>query len=161
MTPQEQANRALAGKFWHYTAIGDRQNLLDLLTDDCVFKIGVGRSEGIVPYHGTYTGRTEITSYLDKARSNRLRPACRHEPLVPGETAKPFEQGDSPDGLLVQGNTVVGKGVIHDLFPDKNEMHESDFMLIVRVDEQQQKVNYFQMFFDTAAVAFAWLHAKR
>jgi hypothetical protein len=160
MTPQEQANRDLAGKFWHYTAIGDRTRLLGILTDDCVFKIGVGQSEKIVPYHGTFTGLAEIGTYLDKARADRLREECKHDSLVPGETAKSFKHQADPDGLMVHGNSVVGMGVIHDLFADRTEMHTSDFILILRIDEQQQKVNFFQIFFDTAAVAFAWLHKK-
>ena len=158
MTPQEQKNRQLVADFWHYTATGQPDKVITLLADDCVFKIGVGKSERVVPYHGVYQGLEEIKTYLKKSRKGRFRAECDVRPLVPDETPKPMKQEASPEGLLVQGNTVVGLAAIVELFPDRAPMDRCDAILLLKVDEDSGKIQFFQLFLDTAAPMIAHLN---
>ena len=158
MTPEEAANRELVAKFWHYTATGQQDKIIELVTDDCMFKVGVGKSERAVPYHGTYRGVEQIKEYLEKARRGRLRTECSVNPVVPGEVPKPMKEEPSPLGLLAHGDTVVGIGEIVDLFPDHTPMHKSEIAVVVRVDQNAQKISSFQLFLDTAAPMLAHLH---
>ncbi len=151
MTRQEEANRSLAAKLLQYYSSNDHKNLLTMLTDDCVFKIGDGKSVGTVPYHGTFTGPKEIGGYLATRQQNTVRSRC--EIARPGN--KPPPQFD-PQELLVSGDTVVALGSLTDTFKDGRPMHDTDFALVFHIDEKQQKVRLFRYFLDTAAAVAAW-----
>lgn len=162
MTEQERKNRALAAKLLEHYQRNDHTGLLDLVTADCEFRIGAGKSQGVVPYHGTHVGHDQITAYLHKRRQHSIRDNndCILEPL--GPTSPPPHPVDHPDEparaaqFLVQGDTVVTIGHLADKFSDGSPMHDSDFVLVFRIDEKQGKIRFFQYFFDTASVMEAW-----
>lgn len=162
MTEQERKNRSLAeGLLEHYQR-NDHAGLLGLLTADCEFRIGAGKSQGVVPYHGTHKGHGEITNYLHKRRQNSMRRnnECIRTPLGGQPPAAPPGAGSTgstqPAEFLVHGDTVVAIGHLTDRFPDGSQMHDSDFVLVFRVDEGQGKIRFFQYFFDTAGAMEAW-----
>lgn len=157
MPTQEDLNRDLAARFWRCHAKGDRQGYLDTLTDDCVFKIGVGKSEGVVPFHGTYRGKSNIETWLDSIRQHRIREYCEDVP-VPPNSPNPASHDPRPDKLLVGPGMVAGIGTIRDQFKDGTKMLTSDFVLLLHIDEKQQKIKEVQFFQDTAASMVAWLH---
>jgi len=167
MTEQERKNRALAAKLLEHYERNDHAGLLGLVTADCEFRIGAGKSQGIVPYHGTHVGHDQITAYLQKRRQHSTRASndCILEPLGPPSTPPPPPPPHDPDParaaqFLVHGDTVVTIGHLTDKFPDSTPMHDSDFVLVFRIDEKQGKIRFFQYFFDTAGAMEAWRHRK-
>lgn len=161
MTEQERKNRALAAKLLEHYQRNDHTGLLDLVTADCEFRIGAGKSQGVVPYHGTHVGHDQITAYLHKRRQNSMRDNndCILEPLGPASGQTHAEDQSEPARaaqFLVQGDTVVTIGHLADKFSDGSPMHDHDFVLVFRIDEKQGKIRFFQYFFDTAGVMEAW-----
>lgn len=175
MTEQETRNRKLAASLLTHYARNDHAGMRHLLTDDCEFRIGVGKSEGIVPYHGRHVGHDEIGAYLQKRRQHSMRDECILSP--PGQNPAPRggggtepepatgtpDAGRQHDGeshpverFLVHGDTVVAIGHLKDKFANSDPMHDTDFVLVFRIDETQGKICFFQYFFDTAAAVHAW-----
>ncbi|MGA9867237.1 MAG: hypothetical protein WBQ75_12460 [Acetobacteraceae bacterium] len=162
MTEQERKNRSLAESLLKHYQGNEHAGLLGLLTADCEFRIGVGKSQGIVPYHGSHKGHEDITNYLHKRRQNSMRNnnECIRVPLG-GQPSPTQPSGDSAGStqrpeFLVHGDTVVAIGRLTDRFQDGSLMHESDFVLVFRIDEGQGKIRFFQYFFDTAGAMEAW-----
>jgi ketosteroid isomerase-like protein len=158
MTPREEENRKIVSSFWYFFANQDVDNILALLTDDCEFKIGVGRSEGVVPYHGIYRGIEQIRSYLDKAWKGRFRPECMIVVHTGENRPKPIDEDPDPAGLIVTNNVVVGLARIKEVFPDWSPMAEGDIAMVFRINEREDKIFFFQFFTDTAAPMLAFLN---
>jgi ketosteroid isomerase-like protein len=169
LTDQEHANRKLAASLLDRYKHNDHEGILALVTEDCVFTIGAGKSQGIVPYHGQHTGHEKIAGYLRKRHTHSDRDECLIKPPQSNATAPKSPPGQNDiDGhaaahdlplherLIVQGNVVVAIGRLRDKFADGNHMHESDFAIVFQIDESQQKISSFQYFLDTEAVADAW-----
>jgi ketosteroid isomerase-like protein len=167
LTEQEFANRKLAASLLDRYAHNDHDGILALVTEDCVFTIGAGKSQGIVPYHGEHTGHEKIAGYLRKRRTHSDRDECLIKP--PGvattpatpsqnETERHATSAKTPlhERMIVQGNVVVAIGRLRDKFADGSHMHETDFAIVFQVDESQQKISNFQYFFDTEGAADAW-----
>ena len=163
MTDREHRNRELAADLLDRYAHNDHGGILSLLTEDCVFNIGAGKSEGIVPYHGVHTGHEKIAGYLRKRHTNSRRDECIIKRPTPAGTQSLPQSGEKAesarprqDEFLVHRNTVVAIGRLRDQFADGSHMHESDFVLVLKIDEEQDKISSFHYFLDTAAVAEAW-----
>ena len=144
-TPQEEKNRELIALIYKYHAAEQDEQLLDLLTDDCVYVIGAGDSETTVPYHGRYEGKEQIAAYLAQKRRLMVRPFC---------------------GLLGQvildGPWVVCMGTIEDQFKaSRFRIVRCPFLQVWAVDEVQNKVFLMEYFIDTAAVKSAWQEGMR
>jgi ketosteroid isomerase-like protein len=162
MTEQEHKNRALAHSLLEHYQRNDHAGLLRLLTENCEFRIGAGKSQGVVPYHGVHVGHDQITGYLQKRRQHSARDDCILEPPggAPKPAPQPQRQGSRVEQLLVHGDTVVAIGHLADRFSDGRHMHDSDFVLVFRIDEKQEKIKSFQYFFDTAGAMEAWRQHK-
>jgi ketosteroid isomerase-like protein len=171
LTDQELANRKLAANLLDRYKHNDHDGILALVTEDCVFTIGAGKSQGVVPYHGEHAGHEKIAGYLRKRRTYSDRDECLIKPPVSGAPSpeSPPSQNDtdkhatSPtiplhERLIVQANVVVAIGRLRDRFADGTHMHETDFVIVFQIDEPQQKISSFQYFLDTEAVADAWRH---
>jgi hypothetical protein len=170
MTEQEDANRKLAATLLSHYGDNDHQGILGCLTENCLFKIGAGESEGVVPYHGIHQGHAQIAGYLRKRQSNMQRNKCELTPPGGGSepTPAPGEPSSVPSQerahprvplhkkLLVHGDTVVAIGHLVDHFDDGSHLHESDFVIVFRIDEKQRKIRSFEYFVDTAAIMQAW-----
>jgi len=140
---QEEANRVLVDKFYALHEAGDDKRLLELLTDDCVYCIGVGTSEDTVPYHGIYRGKAQIAAYLAKKRRLTLRPFC-------GLLTR----------ALVDGPFVICIGEVEDEFhTSRYRIHKCRFMQFFIVNESENKISRMEYFVDTAATQAAWLAA--
>jgi hypothetical protein len=164
MTTQEHDNRKLAAELLDCYARNDHDGIIGLVTDDCEFVIGAGKSQGIVPYHGLHVGHEEIRGYLRKRRANSMRDECIIKPQ--GQAAPPpAPSADAPakpaevpmhDRFIAQGNVVVAIGSLKDKFADGQDMHATDFVIVFYIDETQKKVSGFHYFFDTEGAATAW-----
>ena len=148
MATQDETNRDLAVSFWTSFTNRDRQAYSSLITDDCVLKIGIGGSEGTVPYHGTFSGRAQIDTWLDTVGATRKRVSCKQDPTG----------ADIPvaANLMSGPGIVCGTGTVVDQFVDGTPMCTSEFALVLHIDEQQNKIKGVQWFMDTAAVLLAW-----
>jgi len=155
----------------HYTN-GRNDELIGLLTKDCEFRIGAGASAGIVPYHGVHQGHEQIRDYLTKRSHNSKRPpkamggnncalrrpgtpAPEVDAPAPGSST-PGSHGRRQDHLLVDDDIVVAFGRLQDQFRDGSHMHETDFVLLFGIDQEQRKIRFFYYFLDTAAAMAAW-----
>jgi ketosteroid isomerase-like protein len=139
-TPQEVKNLELVALFYEYHENKRDEDLLGLLTDDCVYVIGAGASEGTVPYHGLYRGKDQIAAYLEKKRSFTVRPFCGFR-----------------TNSLVDGPFVVCIGVVEDEFrTSRYRVHRCPFLQFFVVDEELNKISRMEYFVDTAATAAAW-----
>lgn len=159
MAEQEPKSISLARRLLEHYQRDDHAGLVGLLTPDCEFRIGAGKSQGVVPYHGTHKGHDEIKAYLHKRRqhSSRRNNECIREPLGGQASGSPQESASArPTEFLAHGDTVVAIGHLTDRFADGSHMHDSDFVLVFRVDEKQEKIRFFQYFFDTAGAMEAW-----
>jgi ketosteroid isomerase-like protein len=172
MTEQERNNRKLGAKLLECYAKNDHDGIIDLVTSDCVFMIGAGKSQGVVPYHGMHTGHEKIRGYLRKRHANSTRDECLIKPQAqpaaasPKAPDEPDEQSDQQklplhERFIVQGNVVVAIGRLKDKFADGRDMHETDFVIVFHVDEEQEKISSFQYFFDTEGAAHAWRKSGR
>ena len=167
LTEQEHRNRRLAAELLSRYQHNDHDGILGLLTDDCVFNIGAGKSQGIVPYHGVHDGHEKISGYLRKRRANVNRDECLIKPAASGATPHQ-EQSDGSDTqwnasnmptherLVVYGSVVVAIGHLKDSFNDGKPMHETDFAIVFQIDQEQNKIRGFHYILDSEGVADAW-----
>jgi ketosteroid isomerase-like protein len=161
---QERKNLALAKSLLEHYQKNDHVGLLGLLTTDCEFRIGAGKSQAIVPYHGKHVGHQAITGYLQKRHQNSMRrnDECIREPLggQPAPQAPDASESAQAAEFFAHGDTVVAMGHLTDRFHDGSHMHDSDYVLVFRIDEKQAKIRFFQYFFDTAGAMEAWRERK-
>lgn len=168
LTDQEISNRKLAAELLEHYRHNNHDGILALVTEDCVFTIGAGRSEGVVPYHGTHIGHERIGGYLRKRHTYSHREECLIKPptseVPPQSSASADEADHRPhaaqiplhERLIVQENVVVAIGNLTDKFADGKPMHKTDFVIVFQIDQSQQKISRFQYFFDTESAADAW-----
>lgn len=142
-TPQEDKNLELIANLYHLHDAKQDDKILDLLTDDCVYRIGIGDSEGMVPYHGTYQGKAAIAGYYNTRRSLTVRPFCGF--IIP---------------VLADGPWVICYGRFEDHFKTTRfRVLQSLFLQVWLVDEEQNKVARMDYFADTAAAKTSWQNA--
>lgn len=167
LNEQEIKNRKLAADLLAQYAHNDHDGILKLVTDDCVFTIGGSKSGSPVPYHGIHQGHEKIAGYLRKRRANSNRDECLIKHPTSGATPEPSRPHDTEtssdarrmpmhERFIVQDNVVVAMGTLKDSFADGKPMHTSDFVIVFRIDQEQNKISSFQYFFDTESVADAW-----
>jgi ketosteroid isomerase-like protein len=165
VSKRKQTNRQLVSDLLNHYGRNDHDGIINLVTEECEFKIGVGASQGIVPYHGTHTGHDEIRGYLAKRASNSMRNACTIRSPKSSSTPSHSPVGPTgrhtPDDLIAHGDVVIAIGHLTDHFSDGKPMHDSDFVIVVQIDENKNKVRKFHFFVDTAAVAEAWVKRHR
>ena len=147
MSTRDERNRQIAEQFLEKFKGRDYEGVIALLAPDCVYKAGVGAAERVVPYYGTFTGHQEVRRYYDTFKANAIRPECIIR---------------NPDCDILTGHgKVVVLGRIAEQFVDRTPMHDTDFALLLEIDEATDKIKLVQMFVDTAAVLLAWLFHRR
>ena len=161
MTDSAYDNRKLAADLLERYGKNDIAGILDLCTENCTFVIGAGKSNGVVPYHGTHKGHNHIHSYLLKRRAASTRDWCDipppGQPSAPVKGAKPAPHKEPQhERLIAHGNIVVAIGRLRDSFADGESMLETDFVIVFEVDEAKKKISSFKYFFDTEGAAKAW-----
>jgi hypothetical protein len=142
-SPQEDINLQLIAQIYQFHEAKQIDQILNLLTDDCVFHIGIGDSEGAVPYHGTYQGKAAIAGYYGVRQSLTVRPFCGF--ILP---------------VLADGPWVICYGRVEDQFKTSRlRVVQSLYVQFWLVDEEQNKVIQMDYFVDTAAAKTSWENA--
>jgi ketosteroid isomerase-like protein len=161
MAQDKPDNRQVVKEMLDHLGTNKFDDLIRLLTEDCVFHVGSTRTRGIVPWHGVHVGRDQIRGYLEKRVQYLHRDNCGFEGPNRGQGSEPGEGSESHvDKFIVDGDTVVVLGTLTDKFReesgDHSPMYTSDFVLVFKI-AADGKIKKFQYFHDTDSVVQAWL----
>lgn len=116
-----------------------KKEILQYLTDDCVYEITPGSTEPIVPHHGTYHGPKGVADFFGKNDDSVETKKCSRPP--------PSQYVAVGDKVVVAGSStyeIVRSGVQYDSY----------WVLIWKI--RDGKIAGLKMLFDEDAARDAW-----
>lgn len=131
-----QENLDLVKMGYQLFAEGNIPALIELQTEDVVWEIAPGASEGVVPYAGTFRGRDGVARFF--------------EAFAGAVETERFE----PRRFLAQDDQVVVFGHSREVAKPNGKAYESDWAMAFTV--RDGKVAAMRSYTDTAAAVAAW-----